>query len=435
MHVLKKLLAQCIQQHRLSAIEQERYDRVQLEFAELDKKEFNKAKKLQAMISATKKFIEDLERAGQSQALLETCKENKLYRIIYHLPVHQGIDDQSGLMSSLKAGFVGVGISAALVLFFAATVFLAAPAWLTVIATGLFVAASTYLSALLYGVVNDLFATKSNMPYFMLGHQEQQRSLIRSNNPVVQGIAWGVAATFGPALLASIVFAIAVSITAAFVPIATFVVPVLFMSMPLIAWGTDRYAKRQAQVYLQHPQLDSIRLGSNPYQMNALDTMSATKEEKAAWAANSDRNLFGFTKVPLIGLGALAGIITLSAVHVFLPAVVFSTILSIACPIAFAAFACIALLVAGIYLYKNKDRQIDDRFKLAFDTVPSAEQQLYFDEDLDLVAQLSTDFDLKKQEADFAKAASEHFSNPLSVKRSPGKPVEEQVETPGCAIA
>ena len=189
-----------------------------------------------------------------------------------------------------------------------------------------------------------------------------------------------MAATFGPAVLAAIAFGVGTAITASFVPVASFIFPILIIVMPLIAWAADRYAKRKAKYYEQHGG-EYLTLGSNHYQYLGLKVM-AHKADEAAYLANSDGNLFGFTKVPFIGLGTLAVVITLSAVHLYLPAILFSTVLATAMPVAFAVAAVVFLAAAGTYMYMNRNKQIDNRFKLAFEPNAKLKHELYLDEDL-----------------------------------------------------
>ncbi|GGI86003.1 hypothetical protein GCM10007966_13270 [Legionella impletisoli] len=293
-----------------------------------------------------------------------------------------GIDDTSGLKQSLKAGFVGLGISGFGVALFTLTSLIAAPVWITVLSTAIFAGSVTYLSALLYGVVNDLFATKSNLSYFLLGHQPQQHSMLRTNDPIAQGIGWGIAATFGPALIASILFAISVAIMASFIPVATFILPITLLAMPLIALGAELFARNKAKEYCEkgygieiededhkkknvYIPLDHLPLGSNEYQREGL--RNATKEEKATWLANSDRNLFGFTKVPLIGLGVLVALITLSCLSPILPVALFSPLAAMIIPVALAAFTVLTLVAGGIYLHVNRNKQLPNQLKLEFD--------------------------------------------------------------------
>lgn len=353
-------------------------------------------------------FVIDLEEKDHEGITVNYLKKQGLYRILYRNPQIMGeeLPQDDILHKLLRGGFIGVAVSALIILLFSVTVFFAAPFWLTAITTGLFVGASTYLSGILYGVVNDLFATSANLPYFLLGHQPQQKSLLRTNDAVAQGIAWGVAATFGPVLIATVLFTVAATITAFFVPIATFLLPVMMITMPLIAVGAEFYAREKAREYVEQSG-EFLWVGSNTYQQVGLDYMCPTKSERAAWYANSDRNMFGFTKVPLIGLGALVGLIALSSVSMFLPPLLFvSPIVAAAIPVAFAAVACVTLGAAGGYMYVNRNKQVDDRYRLEFDRAV-IEPNLYFDEDISYVRGLVKTYVKQESDIEFCPSADD----------------------------
>lgn len=345
---------------------------------------------LSEAIQFVNKFIIELESKDKDSSTVNYLKQHGFYRILYRHPklLGQELPQDDILHKLLRSGFIGVGISAVMILLFISTAFFTAPLWLTAITTGLFVGASTYLSGILYGVVNDIFATHANLPYFLLGHQSQQTSLLRTNDKVAQGIAWGVAATFGPVIIATLIFTVAATITAFFVPIATFLLPVMMIAMPLIAVGAEFYARKKAREYLDGEE-NFYWIGSNDYQRRGLNYMCPTNEERAAWYANSDRNLFGFTKVPLIGLGALIGLVVLSGISMFLPPVLFiSPVIAIAIPAAFSAVTCATLIAGGIYMQVNRNKQLDDRYRLEFERdeiVPD----LYLDEDMEYIRKIA----------------------------------------------
>lgn len=332
-------------------------------------------------------MLAELEYISGGRSILAQFEGAGLFRMLYRNPVHQGklLPDSDILHVMLRYGFVGVAVSAALISFFAVTVFLSAPAWLIAISTGLFTGAVAYVSGLTYGIINDLFATHANLPYFLLGHQTQQVSLLKTNDPIAQGIAWGVSATFGLTLLAACLFTVIIMITAAFVPITTCILPLMMLAMPLIAIGAEFYAQKQAQVI--EPTLGCweypIMLGSNRYQQTRNATMCPTKQEQAAWYANSDRNIFGFTRVPLVALAMLIGLVGLSAISGgFLPAILISSSLfSTVLPLGFAAVNTLGLGLAGLYVYMKQDTQVDNRYKLDFSGDDKKPDDLYLSED------------------------------------------------------
>jgi hypothetical protein len=335
------------------------------------------------------KLIALLEQMDGGQSTLDHFKKNGVYRILYRNPrmLGQQLPQDDVLNQLLRVGFTGVGISAVIIAFFVATTLIGgAPFWLTAVSAGLFTGASTYLSGILYGVVNDLFATKANLPYFLLGHQNQQKSVLRTNDKIAQGIAWGVAATFGPVVLAAILFTVVATTTAFFAPLATFVLPVMMVAMPLIAVGAEIYARKMTKVNEEKWGQRIYSLGAylNDYQEKGLNLMCQTPQELAAWLANGDRNRFGFHRVPIIGAAALVGFVGLSALSALLPPVLFaSPIIAMAVPAVFAGVAFLSLAAGGIYTYVNRNTLLDDRYRMEFDG--ELKPDLYLDEDADYI--------------------------------------------------
>ena len=337
---------------------------------------------MREIVKLTNHLVAQIENQDKAAPTLDFLRKNGLYRMLYRYPktLGQQLPDDNILNTLLRSGFIGVGVSTVLIAAFVTVMLIGAPLWLVAISSGLFVGSSVYLSGLLYGVVNDIFATHANLPYFLLGHQPQQKSILQTNDKFAQGIAWGVAATFGPVVIASVLFTVAATITAFFVPLATFVMPVFMIAIPLIAVWADFHARSNTE--------ERMHAGSNLYQIEGLNFMSPTQKEKGAWWANSDRNLFGFTKVPLIGLGALATVVTLSAVSMFLPAALFaSPLIAVLIPATCATVAVMALIGCGVYMHANRNSHIDDRYNLEFDR-DAVIYDLYLDEDLDYAQEL-----------------------------------------------
>lgn len=225
-----------------------------------------------------------------------------------------------------------------------------------------------------YGIFNDLLAAKSNLPYFMLGHQPQQHSMIESNKPAAQGIAWGIAAVAPLAFPAAILFFVTALIAGFFVPTALFILPVMAIALPLVVIIADVVARRKKKVYiageddlsLAHQEWYSFGSGLNDYQQEGLREMSNTVEEKAAWFANSDRNVIGFKYVPILAVVSLVAFATLTGVSTLLPTVIFGTIMSTILPVSVGVLLALAITAALIYLAVNHNKQDDNQYKLDF---------------------------------------------------------------------
>ncbi|NDH09477.1 MAG: hypothetical protein EBY16_07695, partial [Gammaproteobacteria bacterium] len=277
-----------------------------------DEKDENE-KKLIAAIMIVNKLLAHLE--ADNDEVIASLKEHNFYKILYHYPIFKG--ENYDKYNVIEAGLNFLIVDLAIILLFAGAIYFSAPLWLTAIATGLFVGAFAYLSGILYGVVNDLFATQANLPYFLLGHQPDQKSILKTNDKIAQAIAWGIYATHVLSFLAGVLFTIAITITAFFVPISTFALPLVMIAMPLVAIAVEFIIRTNPRHYLI-PSDDRSKI-MNFYQSNLFDFMCPTDKEQSNWLSNSERNGNGYVIVPLIAVVALISLIVLSAVSIYLP--------------------------------------------------------------------------------------------------------------------
>ncbi|MDP1602137.1 MAG: hypothetical protein Q8M03_02640 [Legionella sp.] len=344
-------------------------------------------KNMQAIIKDVNRNLAEWEQSSNAKSVVNFLKAKHIYRMLYRHPKIQGEEIENDILRKLlKQGYIGVGISLLIIGAFVASMLLAAPFWLTAITSGLFIGSSIYLTTLLYGVLNDLFATHSNLPYFLLGHQPQQRSMLRTNDKIAQGFAWGVAATYGLGLIGAIAVTVAATITAFFVPMATFLLPAVVIGIAVVTIGADIFARIAANKLQRRKGV--VEVGSNFYQLEGLYFMSPTVKDKAAWWGNSFRNGFGFFGVPFIFIGSVAAIIVLSGVSMFLPAILFaSPILAVITPAAVLACTAFFLLAGGLYTYINRERHVDDRTNLNFENT-EINYDLYLDEDQEYAEKL-----------------------------------------------
>lgn len=282
------------------------------------------------------------------------------------------------MQKMLKRGIIAAILAALGIIGFAALSFFAAPFVLTVIATALFTGSMVYMFGIGYGILNDIFACRKNLPYFTLGHQNWQKGLIKSNKIGAQAVAWGILATADLSLIAAAVFTVATLVAGFFVPIALFILPVMALVIPLMVLGANYYANKKEKAMLAEDlgyadyDWESFRL--NSYQIERLNEMCPTREDKAAWFANGARNGFGYKTVPLFGVVGLASVITLSAVSPFLPAILFGAVASAFVPAALGLVVVAAIATALIYLAVNHDKQINNKYALQY-----GENELEFD--------------------------------------------------------
>lgn len=310
----------------------------------------------------SKLFLETLEDTGIPSSLQNSINEQRLHRVLYHHS-RMGISKFYTELGPqlLQRALILLACSAVSVAIFATVSFLGLVI-LMPLATALFAASVAYVGGLSYGISNDLLATRANLAYFVLGHQPDQRSFFISNDPVVQAIAWGVIATQDLAQIAALVFGVAVFITATVstAPIATFVLPLLFVALPCAVLAADLFAQYRVRQYMERDV--SLERLIDGYQMAGHELMSYRKKDQANWLANSDRNLAGYIGAPLLAIGALVAMLTISEAAV--PIVLFSPLLSTIIPVIASAIVILALVIALRYALANQDRQIDNKYKL-----------------------------------------------------------------------
>ena len=341
----------------------------------------SKGSEMKVVIEEFNEMLAQWEHSSEAKEIVNYLKSKHIYRILYRNPKIKGEEvDDDILPKLLKQGYIGVAICVLFIGAFVATTLLAGPFWLTAIATGLFIGSSIYLTTLLYGVINDLFATHSNVAYFLLGHQEQQKSMLRTNDKIAQGFAWGVAATYVLGLTGAIALTLVTTIIAFFVPMAVFLIPAIVVGIAAVTIGAEFFAR-----YIAHKTLKEnsrhISVGANAYQEEGLEFMNPTREDRAAWWGNGYRNGFGFLGVPFIFLAAVTALIVLSGVSMFLPPLLFvSPLLAVIIPAATLASVALFLLAGGLYTYLNRERHVDDRCNLDFGP-GEVNYDLYLEED------------------------------------------------------
>lgn len=365
----------------------------------------------------TKTLIEAIEDDNLSLELMEAYRNHGIYQMLYHNGVighytkYHRYDKYNKKHSPpllgptiMKFAMVGLGFATLFIGFFATIALLGLSGGWMVAATALLGSAIAYLAGLLYGITNDIFATKANLPYFLLGHQSTQHSFFISNDRLVQAIGWGIIAAQPMAVIASIVFAVTIAAVMASTasPALIFILPLLLVVVPLFAACANVYAKHSADKYINKGislkilseekkqafraalnlnsdaewiDLDQFDFDSeslrtllvknygllNDYQLDGLALMSSSKKDKANWLANSDRNLLGYVGTPLL---AITGLVLMLILGSSVPVIFLSPLLSTIIPLVAAAIAIVSLATALTYVSVNKEKQTDNRYKL-----------------------------------------------------------------------
>lgn len=273
--------------------------------------------------------------------------------------------DEQG-RSILKWGIGSALIAALLVCSFPISLFFTLPMAATVIISALFTGGFVHLCGLAYGILNDMIATRANLPYFILGHQPGQRGLIKSNKPNAQAVAWGINATWGLTFLASSLFVVATLITGFLgFPFAGFILPLIPIAMSLAIGGAHLFGNFLAKkiLYTKNKKFkgDIFSPYRDEYQNERLEYWHEPNHEQSILnhTTNGIRNGFGYVVMPLLGAGALAGIIYSSVLSNAVPAFLFGAAFSAFPLIGVGIVLAIGIVAACFYLYKNHNKVVD----------------------------------------------------------------------------
>ncbi|MCX7114686.1 MAG: hypothetical protein NTW08_02070 [Gammaproteobacteria bacterium] len=287
----------------------------------------------------------------------------------YNHAVHGKLNIQ--IVSILADGKVTMLLASLGIVFFVTSCFIAFPIVLAQLALAAFVASMVYLTGILYGILNDFFAVKASRAYFMIGHQPNQGSLIKSNSIPSLAIAWGILATHGLSLIAGILFAIAVFIAAFFVTIPMFIPTILLLGMPLFVLAAHTFSNWKTGA-LKDVNQEFRNWWKDEIQETQIRDMNFDIDDKRSWLSNGYRNGFGYAVMPLLGV---VGMITLFTVNVgaFLSVGLFATLF----PISVGGLAILLVGIALVYLKVNHEKQDTDYHQLVFDeTTPASLRKL-----------------------------------------------------------
>lgn len=273
-----------------------------------------------------------------------------------------------------RNGLIGIPVAALGVVAFGVAGFLGAPWAVMVLAQAYFAGSMAYLSGLGYGILNDLIGCHVNLPYFLLGHQPQQASAVRSNDKTVNGIAWGILATVGLSIIAGIVFTVGVGIAGfAGASFAGFVMPLMALAIPvvvgiahLVASNHAREREKKSEGLLDYRFYDVLigMGGANAYQSEGLMRMTTSREDINGYLSNNDRNIFGFIVMPLLAIGTLISLITLGALGGLLPALLMGSTWSFIAPLVTGGLLTLLVGGAGLYAWLSQNKQVENRYRL-----------------------------------------------------------------------
>jgi hypothetical protein len=168
------------------------------------------------------------------------------------------------------------------------------------------------LTAVSYGIVNDQLACRQCIQYFTVGHTSFHKRLLETDNPTLNGVAWGIHATWELGLIAGVALAVAARATKLVALSALSLTPVAI----LVVIGACTYAhikSKQIEAEWGRPE-NKERLAQKFDQtivpnkgFHSVDLRRIPEDKRAAYMGVGERNRVGYTVMPASGLMMVVG--------------------------------------------------------------------------------------------------------------------------------
>ncbi len=206
----------------------------------------------------------------------------------------------------------------------------------TVIAVGIFIAANIVafpfagpisllalgiLAAVAYGIANDQLACRQCIEYFTVGHTTTHQRLLKTDNPTLNGIVWGIYDTWELGVIAGTVMAITALTTGLVVaPILPYLALAFAITIGVVCLYTHIQVKNKEKEWSQSNEEVRLSTGSDklviipeegfhPVQLNLIP-----KEKYAAYLGVRERTVICCNTMPHLGGLAMISLIALSII-------------------------------------------------------------------------------------------------------------------------
>lgn len=168
------------------------------------------------------------------------------------------------------------------------------------------------LTAVSYGIVNDQLACRQCIQYFTVGHTPFHKRLLETDNPTLNGVVWGIYATWALGLIAGVAIATAARATKLVALSALSLTPVAI----LVVIGTCTYAhikSKQVEAEWNRPEnrnrlaqiFDQTIVPNKGF--HPVDLRRIPEDKRAAYMGVGKRNRVGYTVMPASGFVMVVG--------------------------------------------------------------------------------------------------------------------------------
>lgn len=206
----------------------------------------------------------------------------------------------------------------------------------TVLAAGAFIAANIVafpfagpisllalgiLSAVTYGIINDQLACRQCIQYFTIGHTPMHKRLLKTDDPTLNGIVWGIHATWVLGAVAGAAMAGAALVTGLVVSqVLPFLIPIIAIGIGATCLYSHIKAKNEEEKWRKPENQELLNKifdygtispmkGFHPVNLSDIP-----QDKRAAYMGVGKRNEIGYKVMPALGGIALIGIIALGII-------------------------------------------------------------------------------------------------------------------------
>ncbi len=168
------------------------------------------------------------------------------------------------------------------------------------------------LTAVSYGIINDQIACRQCIHYFTVGHTSIHKRLLKTDDPTLNGIVWGIHATWGLGLIAGVGMALAARATKMAALSALHLTPIAI----LLVIGACTYAhikSKQEERYWADPKrkqrLDRYfrRIIPADPGYHEVELRRVPEEARVAYMGVGARNAAGYTIMPCAAIAIMIG--------------------------------------------------------------------------------------------------------------------------------
>ncbi len=310
-------------------------------------------------------YIGELESYERLLTMKNCLKKVGIISKIYQESSCDGIIDKT-LQQDVNSGYWRYLMAAIGVVFYLAVSFFAGPLWLSVVANGIFAGSACYMTSFIFSGIKNIFNVRACLPYALLGHFKTQFSVMKSNDPSAHVSAWMAIDGQKDAQFFTPVFIVTAVILSTFAHFYAWPFVLIILFAPLLQFFIEPLT------HCSKGKEPSLSKQLNHYQRIGLSKMYLTKQERINWLRNIQRSRWSNRSIFIMNALVLGGVIASGFFYSHLPFAILTIFMNVVCPVTLLLGASVFVMGAAIYLKKNQNTILDNRFKIQFDNSTTA---------------------------------------------------------------